>query len=150
MRGRPFLAKACWILCAALVSACSSPAPPPARTPSSASPVAAPAPGPEPKPAGPADVAIGELVLDAERTVRIKGVVSEVLGMRLVPPKVVFKVADQTGAVTVVINEQVQITEGTKMELVGKYGSFPSPMHSAPGEAPKESVFVVERFLDLP
>jgi hypothetical protein len=82
--------------------------------------------------------------------VRVTGVITRILGMRLVPPKIIFNVTDNSGTVKVVINEKAQLTEGTKMELVGRYKTIPSPNHSGPGDAPTEEVFVVERFLDLP
>ena len=70
--------------------------------------------------------------------------------MRLVPPKLIFKVTDASGTVLAVINEKAQLKEGTRLELVGTYHEIPSPMYSGPGEAPKETVFEVERYIDLP
>lgn len=143
-------------LCGLLVvlAACSSGASKPATTgpgqPEPGAPGSAAAPAPAAAMGGPADVAIGDLVVDKERTVRIKGTVTAVVGMRLVPPKVIFKVSDGSGTVTAVINEQVQLTEGNKFELVGTYDSVPSPTYDGPGEAPRENIFVVERHLDLP
>ena len=98
----------------------------------------------------PDDVAISDLVPDPGRVVRIKGVLSAVVGMRLVPPQRIFQVTDRTGAVKVVIYEEVQLKEGTRLELVGRYKAIPSPMHTGPDEAPPENIFVVERYLDLP
>lgn len=128
----------------------AAPASPPAAPPSS--PASPPPAAVDPGPAAdaPVDVPIGNLSPDPDRVVRIKGVVSSVVGMRMVPPKVILKVSDNSGTVTVVINEQTQISEGTKMELVGAYKAVPSPMYNGPGEAPTEDVFVVERYLDLP
>lgn len=102
------------------------------------------------EPTKPDDVAIGDLTPDPARTVRVKGVLSSIVGMRLVPPKLIFKITDNSGTVLAVINERLQLSEGTNLELVGQYRSIPSPMHTGPGEAPEEAVFVVERYLDLP
>jgi hypothetical protein len=140
----------------AVLAACSSGAPKPATTgpgqpePGSTGTAGAPAAAPAAAMGGPAELAIGDLVVDKERTVRIKGMISAIVGMRLVPPKVIFKVTDNTGTVTAVINEQAQLSEGTKVELVGTYDSVPSPTYDGPGEAPREDIFVVERHLDLP
>ncbi len=98
----------------------------------------------------PPDLRISDLTLDPDKEVRIKGQVIEIVGMRMVPPKVIFKVYDGSETVMAVINEQLQLNGGEKMELVGKYMEIPSPMHTGPDEAPKESVFVVERYLILP
>jgi hypothetical protein len=123
----------------------------PVSQPPAAPPPVAGAPAPQPAAANaPVDVAIADLTPDPDRVIRIKGVISSVVGMRLVPPKVILKVTDNSGTATVLINEQVQLSEGTKMELVGSYKTIPSPMYSGPGEAPTEEVFVVERYLDLP
>jgi len=145
------------VLSLVALAGCSSgaqqagPASPPATPSPPASPTAVtPTPAPSPATDAPADVAVGSLAPNPDRVVRIKGVVSSVVGMRMVPPKVILKVSDNSGTVTVVINEQAQISEGTKMELVGTYKAIPSPMYNGPGEAPTEDVFVVERYLDLP
>jgi len=110
----------------------------------------APAPEPAASPDAPADVSIGDLVVDKQRVIRIKGVISAIVGMRLVPPKVIFKVTDDTGTVLVLINEKAQLSEGTRMELVGHYKSIPSPTYGGPDEAPPQNIFVVDRYLDLP
>jgi hypothetical protein len=104
----------------------------------------------EVSPDKPVELRISALTVDPGKTVRIRGTIASVLGIRLVPPKVIFKVSDSTEMVTVVINEQVTLKEGARIELVGKYRNVASPMYTGPGEAPKEAVFVVERFLDLP
>jgi hypothetical protein len=139
----------------ALFLGCSAQKPPPA-TPEKAgtAPAQPAAPAGDDAPAGPAadapaDVEIGSLMSDPEKVVRIKGVISKVVGMRLVPPQRILEVTDNTGTVKVVIYDEAQFTEGTKMELVGKYKPIPSPTHDGPDEAPKEPIFVVERFLDL-
>lgn len=142
------------VLGLALSTGCGAPqkpatAGPPTGAPPEVAPPAQASPDPSAE-TGPADVAIADLAPDPEREVRIKGVISSVVGMRLVPPKVILKLTDDSGTVTAVINEKAQLAEGTKMELVGKYMSVPSPMHNGPGEAPPEDVFVVERYLDLP
>jgi hypothetical protein len=115
-----------------------------------------PAPEPAAQPAAdapaadaPTDVEIANLVSDPEKVVRIKGVISKVVGMRLVPPQRILELTDNSGTVKVVIYDEAQFTEGTKMELVGQYKPIPSPTHDGPGEAPKEPIFVVERFLDM-
>jgi len=149
MRRRAYL-----VLAATLVVGCSAPqksAPvglQPASGSASAPPLAQASPGSAET--GPADVAIADLTPDPDRDVRIKGVISSIVGMRLVPPKLILKLTDNTGTVIAVINEKVQLSEGTKMELVGRYRTAPSPMHNGPGDAPTEQVFVVERYLDLP
>jgi hypothetical protein len=99
---------------------------------------------------GPAEVPIGELSPNPDRTVRVKGVVSNVMGLRLVPPKVVFKIRDVSGTVTAVINERIQLEEGTRLEVVGTYSRVPSPMYTGPGDAPLDAVLVAERYLELP
>jgi len=96
----------------------------------------------------PAELRIRELKVDAEKTVRIKGVISSIVGIRAMPATVVFKITDSTETITVVINEQVRLREGATIELVGKYKEVPSPTHSGAGEPPREAVFVVERYLD--
>jgi hypothetical protein len=143
-----------WMVLAAAAAMLScGPAAPPART--------GPASPPPPlaremaKPTGPSKDAplersIGELTSGEVRQVRIKGVLSAIVGMRLVPPKLIFKVTDRTGTVLAVINEKAKLKEGTKLELVGSYHEIPSPMYSGPGEAPKETVFEVDRYIDLP
>jgi hypothetical protein len=129
----------------------------PAAQPVQTGPAAAPPPvaGEIAEPSGPSkdaplDRSIGALTAGEERQVRIKGRLSAIIGMRLVPPKLIFKVTDASGTVLAVINEKAQLKEGTKLELVGTYHEIPSPMYSGPGEAPKETVFEVERYLDLP
>lgn len=99
---------------------------------------------------GPERVSIGDLQIDAQRTVRISGVVSRIIGMRLVPPQRILEVRDRTGGVTVLIKSKKTFGEGTQMDLIGVYKKIPSPTHTGPGEAAEEPIFVVERFLDLP
>lgn len=133
-----------------LVSACSATASAPVKSSPPSEPEGAEIAQPEqPTTAGPTDVPIGEISLDPEQTIRIKGMISAVLGMRMVPPKVIFKLTDNTGTVTAIIMEQTTLSEGARMELVGVYKQIPSPMYAGPGEAPLEDVFVVERYLDL-
>jgi hypothetical protein len=118
-----------------------------------------PAPRPAPKPGipppasvrapdRPAELRIRELTVDPAKTVRIKGVISSIVGIRAMPATVIFKITDSTETITVVINEQVRLREGATIELVGKYKEVPSPSHSGAGEPPREAVFVVERYLD--
>ncbi len=98
----------------------------------------------------PVELRVSDLTIDPDRTVRITARVDSILGMRLVPPKVIFKISDSQETITVLINEKVTLKEGMKIELVGHYKTIPSPMYTGPGEAPKEAVFVVDRFLDIP
>ncbi|MCC6749634.1 MAG: hypothetical protein IT371_18355 [Deltaproteobacteria bacterium] len=138
------------ILVALLSTACARTGEGPAPTPSpprAATPVAAPPP--ERAPDAPEELKIAALRPGATGLARVRGSVATVVGMRLVPPKVVFRLADGSGSVLVVINEQLQLSEGTKLELVGKYREMDSPMHSDPTPAPKEMVFEVERYLQL-
>lgn len=146
---RPKTAPALALPIAALIAAaCGTPRPAPQAAPAPAEPEIA-RPAPEAGPTGPVTVAIGALQPNPDREVRVKGVVSRVLGMRLVPPKVIFQLTDDSGSVTAVINEKAQLSEGTTLELVGRYHSVPSPMHSGPGTPPQEPTFVVDRYLDL-
>lgn len=85
-----------------------------------------------------------------DRLLRLAGVVNRVLGMRMVPQSVIFEFRDNTGTVRVVINEKADLNVGDRIELVGSYRHIPSPMYTGPGEAPKDNVFVVERFLVFP
>ena len=96
------------------------------------------------------ELRVSDLTIDPDRTVRITARVESILGMRLVPPKVIFKITDSQETVTVLINDKVTLKEGMMIELVGQYKTIPSPMYTGPGEAPREAVFVVERFLDIP
>ena len=142
------------VLAAAAAMVSCGPAAPPVRT-VSASPPPPPLAREMAQPTGPSkdaplDRSIGELSGGEVRQVRIKGVLSAIVGMRLVPPKLIFKVTDRTGTVLAVIKEKAQLKEGTKLELVGRYHEIPSPMYSGPGEAPKETVFEVDRYIDLP
>jgi hypothetical protein len=98
----------------------------------------------------PVELRISDLTVDPEKTVRISGTIASIEAMRLVPPKVIFKITDSTETITVLINEQVTLKEGMRIELVGRYKNIPSPSHSGPGEPPREAIFVVERFIDLP
>ncbi len=109
-----------------------------------------PQPPPVASPDRPVDLRIRELVVDPGKTVRIRGIVSSIVGIRLVPPKVIFKITDSVETITVLINEQITLKEGMRIELIGKYKEIPSPAHSGAGEPPREAVFVVERYLDLP
>jgi hypothetical protein len=96
------------------------------------------------------ELRISELpTVDPARTVRIRGVITSIVGIRMVPATIVFKISDSTETVTVVINERVNLREGTKIELVGRYKEVPSPTHAGPGEPPRVAVFVVDRYLDL-
>ncbi len=117
-----------------------------------------PAPPPATQPAAkdgtrPLELKISDLVKDVDivpaKTVRIRGTVSSIVGIRMVPAKVVFKISDSRETLTVVINERVTLKEGTRVELVGRYKKMPSPTHTGPGEPPWEAVFEVERYLDL-
>ena len=141
---------ACLLLLALASVSCGSPASTPAATPAPPPSAAEPAAHPSERPTAPAEQAIGDLSPDPKRTVRIRGMVTQIVGLRLVPPQVIFKIQDRSGAVTAVIYEQVQLDEGKKLELVGKYHNIPAPTYTGPGEAPREDVFVVERYLDLP
>jgi len=96
------------------------------------------------------DLPIGRLQVDPETTVRIVGFVSELGQIRMVPPRTVFRLRDDSGAVTVVLEERQVLTEGTRLELVGKYKEIPSPAHVDVEDAPPEACFVVERYLVLP
>ena len=91
---------------------------------------------------------ISDLQVDPAKTVHIRGVISSILGIHKVPAKVVFRISDSTETITVVINEQRELKEGTRVELVGRYKQLPSPTHRGPGEPPREAVFEVERFLE--
>ncbi len=133
---------------ALLTAACATPKPPPqaptqqpAADPAEAAAGDTTAGGPAP------NVPIGELAVNAENEVRVAGVVSRVLGMRLVPPKMIFQVSDSSGTVLVVVNEKASFTEGQKIELVGHYKSIPAPMYNGPGDAPEEPVLVVDRYI---
>jgi hypothetical protein len=97
----------------------------------------------------PVTLRIKQLQVDPAKSVRIRGVISSILGVRMVPAMVIFKISDSSETITVVLNEQVQLKEGTEVELVGRYKELPSPLHNGPGEPPREAVFEVERFLDL-
>lgn len=134
------------------MASCGTPPPPPQTGPKAAQPAASSGEQTEgtvvpPTDGAPATVTVGELAPDADREVRVTGVVEQILGMRLVPAKVIFKIRDNTGSVTVVINEKAEITEGQRVEIVGYYKAIPSPMHDGPGEGPEEPVFVVDRFI---
>jgi hypothetical protein len=134
-----------------LMLACGKPNPPPATAgASTARPPAETAPPTGPAPDAPQDLEIASLSPDPDRIVRIKGVLAASIGMRLVPEMLVFTLTDSTGTVLAVIKENVQLKEGIRLELVGRYHAVPSPMYRGPGEAPKETVFEVERYLDLP
>lgn len=97
----------------------------------------------------PVTLKIKQLQVDPAKSVRIRGVISSILGIRVVPARVVFKISDSSETITVVINEQVRLREGTEVELVGRYKELPSPIHDGPGEPPRQAVFEVERFLNL-
>ena len=98
----------------------------------------------------PRDVQISALAPDAAAIVRIRGVVAQVVGMRLVPPRLIFAVRDNSGTVTALISEKTELSEGARIELVGTYKPIPSPMHTGPGDAPEEPIFVVERYFRMP
>ncbi len=138
------------VLLALILAGCGPPAKPPQSNPSASgsagnvNPAAAPRDG-----TVPVTLKIKELHVDPAKSVRIRGVITSILGIRMVPAKVIFKISDSSETITVVINEQVQLKEGTQVELVGRYKELPSPMHTGPGEPPREAVFEVERFLDL-
>ena len=117
--------------------------------PEHAAPAAADSDEDAPAAAGPAVLRISELTVDEDRTVRITGTIVTIEGLRMVPPKVIFKVSDSQETVTVLIKKQVSLREGARIELVGRYQEIPSPMYQGPGEPPKQAVFVVERYLDL-
>lgn len=117
-----------------------------------------PAPAPASRPVAvdgkrPVELKIADLVKDVDvvpaKTVRIRGVISSIVGIRMVPAKVIFKISDSSETLTVVLNERVTLKEGTRVELVGRYKKMPSPTHTGPGEPPWEAVFEVERYLDL-
>lgn len=101
-------------------------------------------------PTGPLELRISELEVNPDRTVRIVGIITAIDGIRLVPPKVIFRVSDSDETITVLIKEQTTLQEGTRIELVGTYQEIPSPVHDGAGEPPRQAVFVVERYLTLP
>jgi hypothetical protein len=142
--GLPLLVYAMLVASCGPVSATSSNRPAVASAPRNATPVQ------EPAELRPIDLRVKDFAVGAKRNIRANGLITTILGIRLVPAKIIFKFADGSGEVTAVINEQVTLKEGSKIELVGKYVMAPSPMYSGPGEPPMEEVFVVERYLALP
>lgn len=96
------------------------------------------------------DMPIGRLSLDPSRSVRVVGMVSRLGQIRMVPPRTVFRLRDQSGAVTVVLDERKVLAEGTRLEIVGRYKEIPSPAHVDVDDAPSEACFVAERYLILP
>lgn len=96
------------------------------------------------------DVPIGRLSLDPSRSVRVVGMVSQLGQLRMVPPLTVFRLRDDSGAVTVVLDERKVLDEGTRLEIVGRYKEIPSPAHVDVDDAPHEACFVAERYLILP
>ncbi len=135
-----------WLGLLTLAACHPTSAPPPAnpQTPPPASRVA------PPEPTAPVTLKISELSVAPDKPVRIRGTITSIVGMRMVPAKVIFKISDSTETITVVINEQVQLKEGARIELVGRYKQMPAPMHTGPGEPPRQAVFEVERYVDLP
>ncbi|MFH1130998.1 MAG: hypothetical protein V1754_06660 [Pseudomonadota bacterium] len=124
--------------------------PPPKQEPA-AIPASAPAaPAPEPMVKAPENITIDKLQQDPNKVVRIRGYVSAVLGMRMVPRQTIITMRDDTGAVTAVIEDEDSLKEGTEVELTGRYQEIPSPMYNGPDEAPKEPVFVVESVFRVP
>jgi len=102
-------------------------------------------------PSGPPLLQISRLSPSATKEVRIRGTISKVIGVRMVPPRTIFELRDASGTATLVIKERKQsLTEGTKMEAVGNYMEAPDPMYTGPGEAPKKVIFVVDRYIDMP
>jgi len=142
------------ILLALALPGCASPTQQGNTAPAGPAPTATPTPAPAPTPSvestAPPDIPVGQLVPDADRVICVKGTISSIVGIRLVPPKVILKVTDDTGTVLVLINEKAQLSEGMRVELVGNYKPIPSPTYDGPGEAPLQNVFVVDRYLDLP
>ena len=132
-------------------SPAGTPENPPPSAPSSPS-----APPPEAPPSdapakdAPRDMRISALLPDAQKVVRVRGVVTEVLGLQLVPPKFIFNVRDESGTVMALINDKSDLSEGSKVEIIGIYKVIPAPRHGGPGPAPEESVLVVDRYLTLP
>jgi hypothetical protein len=97
----------------------------------------------------PIELRISQLKIDPAKTVRIQGYITAIKAIRLVPPNVVFAISDSKETITALIKEQIILKEGTKVELIGKYKEIPSPVEGN-AEAPREAVFVVERYTDLP
>lgn len=96
------------------------------------------------------DTPIGGLSLDPSRSVRVVGMVSQLGQIRMIPPRTVFRLRDDSGAVTVVLDERKVLAEGTRIEIVGRYKEIPSPAHVDVDDAPAEACFVAERYLILP
>ena len=104
----------------------------------------------ESKPTVPLSVAISDLKVNRNATIRISGVVSETLGVQLVPARIIFVVSDGSGSVSALLNENKQFASGTRIELVGRYHEVRDPLHRGGEPVPITPMFVVERFLDLP
>ena len=136
----------------ATLSACGGSAKPAARrtTPSKPPPAEEKTAGPKVPPPASTVTPISSLTVDASRQVTIKGYVSALVGLRMVPERTIFKVRDKTGEVLAVIEKRDSaLQEGLKLEIVGTYKMIPSPMYTGPGKAPQEAVLVVDRYLTL-
>jgi hypothetical protein len=99
--------------------------------------------------AEPVELTISELKVDPARMVRIKGVIASIVTIQHVPAKVVFKLSDSKETITVLINRQLRLEVGTRVELVGRYAEIPSPTRGGHGEPPRQAVFEVERISDV-
>lgn len=87
------------------------------------------------------EVSLSSLSVDPSRTVKVRGIVAQIHGIQLVPPKFIFELSEGGKTIKVVIHDKVSLSEGSRVEVVGKYR-----MDSETNDA----MLVVERFFELP